>query len=460
MSNSTQRLVAALTALLLGLAMPAVAAPAQHTAATATDRPIVLDAVNKAASAYSNYSNPALERMFRAALVNTMHQSVRTADGTIYIKTGDIPAQWLRDSSAQARPYLLFAQSDKSVQSFFHGVIARQAKYLQIDPYANAFTKDYKVWEEKYELDSLAYPIDLAWLYWKVTGDSSVFTGSLSRGFDRALATMEKEQDHPRNSAYRHAGMPNLGRGSPVAYTGMIWTGFRPSDDACRYNFLIPAEMFAVVALGELAEIERSVYHDNVKAARALKLRSGVNAGIQRYGIVHTATYGDVYAYEVDGLGNADLVDDANIPSLLSAPFLGYVSTGDSVYQNTRRLILSSDDRNYHAGTIAQGVGSEHTHNGNIWPLALLMQWFTADSAVERQQALNQLLSSDPGDHLLHESFDPSNAASFTRRDFGWPNALFSEFVLTEFQGMTPLPVPFTIDLQAQPAPARPANRS
>jgi hypothetical protein len=298
------------------------------------------------------------------------------------------------------------------------------------------------VWEEKFELDSLAYPIDLAWMYWKVTGDRSIFTGSLSRGFDAALATMEKEQDHPQNSHYRHAGMPNHGAGNAVAHTGMIWTGFRPSDDACKYNFLIPAEMYAVVALGELAEIESSVYNDSAKAARALELRRQVNEGIQRYGVVHTPKYGEVYAYEVDGLGGVALQDDANIPSLLSAPYIGYLNTGDPLFQNTRRFALSTDNPNYHKGSIAAGVGSEHTHNANIWPLSLLMQWFTAGTAAERQDTLNELLASDPGDHKLHESFDPNNAGVYTRRDFGWPNALFGEFVLTTYSGMPPLPVP------------------
>jgi hypothetical protein len=458
MSNSRQRIAATLTALVLGFAMLAPARSAPHQAATKHDSPVVLTAVEEAARNYSNPNNPELELMMRAALVNTMHQSVRTADGTIYIKTGDIPAEWLRDSSAQARPYLLFARQDKSVQSFFRGVIARQGKYLAVDPYANAFTESYKVWEEKFELDSLAYPIDLAWMYWKVTGDRSIFTGSLSRGFDAALATMEKEQDHPRNSQYRHAGLPNHGAGNAVAHTGMIWTGFRPSDDACKYNFLIPAQMYAVVALGELAEIESSVYNDSAKAARALELRRQVNEGIQRYGVVHTQKYGDVYAYEVDGLGGVALLDDANIPSLLSAPYIGYLNAGDPLFQNTRRFVLSTDNPNYHKGSIASGIGSEHTHNGNIWPLSLLMQWFTADTPAERQDTLKELLASDPGDHKLHESFDPNNVGAFTRRDFGWPNALFSEFVLTTYSGMPPLPVPPSAAASLPTAAPQPAG--
>src|SRR5579883_43573 len=233
----------------------------------------------------------------------------------------------------------------------------------------------------------------------------------------------------------------------PAEYTGMIWTGFRPSDDACRYNYLIPAEMMAVVALGELEEIERDVYHNLIKAQRAASLRSEVQNGIQTYGEVLTPNYGYVYAYEVDGFGNAVLMDDANIPSLLSAPYIGYTKATSTVYQNTRRYLLSKDNPYYYTGSVARGIGSAHTPDNYVWPLALIMQGMTSTNPQERQDVLNQLLASDPGDHLLHEAFDPNAPTKFTRRDFGWPNALFSEFIMTSFNGVPPLPTGSTADL-------------
>src|ERR1700738_1848529 len=252
---------------------------------------VELDAVSKAAAGYT-VGDPKLESMYRAALLNTNKQVTVTSDGTVYVKTGDIPAEWLRDASVQVRPYLFFAKSDPAVAALLRGSIARMGKYMQIDPYANAFTLNYRTWEVKFELDSLAYPITLAWTYWKQTGDTSVFTGDLSLGFDAALLTMEREQDHPRNSKYTHPQLPNGGKGNPVAYTGMIWSGFRPSDDACSYNYLIPSEMMAVVALGNLEEIERDVYHNIIKAQRAKALRDQVQTGIQTYGVVFFPNYG------------------------------------------------------------------------------------------------------------------------------------------------------------------------
>ena len=406
-----------------------------------------LQSIERAADAYHN-SNEHLQEMFRAALLDTGKLAEYAPDGTAYVKTGDIPAEWLRDASAQARPYLFFAKDDPDTRSLLRAIIARMVKYVQVDPYANAFTLDYRVWEEKFELDSLAYPVTLAWSYWKTTGDSSVFTADYQKALDSTLATMQREQDHPRNSRYLHKELANDGKGRPTGYTGMIWTGFRPSDDACYYNFLIPSEMFAVVALGDMSEIERDVYHNVIKANEAKALRDEVQRGIQTYGLVLVPKYGYIYAYEVDGLGHAILTDDANVPSLLSAPYIGYTGPGDRYYENTRKFLLSQDNPSFYQGSVARGIGSFHTPDHWVWPLALIMQGLTSTTDSEKQDVLAQLLASDPGDHLLHESFDPDDPKRFTRQDFGWPNALFSEFVLTQLQGVAEIPMGNTSDLE------------
>lgn len=421
----------------LALALVATIAPAA---------PLELPSIEREAQTYTS-TDPHLQEMFRAALLDTGNLVQQAPDGTAYVITGDIPAEWLRDASAEVRPYLYFAQDDPTVRQLLRGIIERMARYIQVDPYANAFTLDYRVWEEKFELDSLSYPVTLAWSYWKATGDSSIFNGDFQRALDAVLVTMEREQNHPRDSRYTHKELYN-GTGRPVAYTGMIWTGFRPSDDACYYNFLIPSEMFAVVALGDIAEIERSVYHNLVKSNEALALRAEVQRGIQTYGLVYVPKYGYVYAYEVDGLGHAILTDDANIPSLLSAPYLGYATPDDQYYLNTRSFLLSQDNPSFYQGKYARGIGSFHTPNNWVWPLALVMEGLTARTQAEKEDVLKELLDSDPGDHLLHESFDVNDPSRFTRQDFGWPNALFSEFILTQFQGDPEIPMGNTSDLE------------
>jgi meiotically up-regulated gene 157 (Mug157) protein len=405
-----------------------------------------LRSIEKAAADYRS-PNGHLQDMFRAALLDTSRLAEYAPDGTAYIETGDIPAEWLRDASAQARPYLYFAKDDTDVRSLLRAIIARMVKYVQLDPYANAYTLDYRVWEQKFELDSLAYPTAFAWSYWKTTGDASIFNGDFSNMLDDVLSTMQREQNHPRNSRYTHKELPADGFGRPTGYTGMIWTGFRPSDDACYYNFLIPSEMFAVVALGDMSDIELNVYHNVVKAREAKALRDEVQRGIQTYGLVLVPKYGYIYAYEVDGLGHA-ILTDANIPSLLAAPYFGYTTANDRYYENTRRFLLSQDNPSFYQGHVARGIGSYHTPDHWIWPLALIIQGMTTTSGTEKQDVLTQLLASDPGDHLLHESFNPDNPQQYTRRNFGWPNALFSEFVMTQLQGVPEIPMGDTVDLE------------
>ncbi len=398
-----------------------------------------IDSISRAAADYQS-PNPHLQEMFRAALLDTTKLAQFAPDGTAYVKTGDIPAEWLRDASAQVRPYLYYAKNDPAVRNVLRRILARQAKYLQVDPYANAFTLDYHVWEQKFELDSLAYPVTLAWSDWRITGDTSIFTADESRALDAVLATMEREQDHPRDSRYTHRELFG-GKGRPVGYTGMIWTGFRPSDDACYYNYLIPSEMFAVVALNDIAQIERDVYHNPRKAHKVRSLRDQVQQGILRYGLIRSPKYGYVYAYEVDGLGNAILTDDANVPSLLSAPYIGYTRDDDPYYVDTRAFLLSLDNPSFYTGHVARGIGSYHTPDHWVWPLAMVMEGLTSSSNVEKEDVLNQLLAADPGDHLLHESFDPNDPRRFTRPDFGWPNALFSEYIMTSFEGDAQIPM-------------------
>ncbi|OOG45485.1 glycoside hydrolase family 125 protein [Rhodanobacter sp. C01] len=397
-----------------------------------------------AAAAYRN-SNPALQAMVRSALLNTGTQIVAADDGTAYVKTGDIPAEWLRDSSVQVEATYLDYAHDPQVRALFKAVIQRQAKYLIVDPYANAFKQDYTVWERKFELDSLCYPVLLAWKYYRVTGDASVFTPELRQAFLRVLDVMKIEQDHRRSSRYRFKSDTEEAGVNPVADTGMIWTGFRPSDDPCVYNYLIPAEMMAVQALSALMDIA-AIYHDPRMAARAGKLRRQVHAGIQKYGIVKGPDGKPIYAYEVDGLGHANLMDDANLPNLLSAPYFGYVGIDDPIYRNTRHFVLSRANPFYYSGPLAAGLGSPHTPVGMIWPLGLLAEGFTTNDRAEQQRVLAMLLASDPGDHRLHESFDPRDPTKFTRDDFGWPNAFFTEYI-AKLHGALAHPTPSTAGL-------------
>ena len=397
-------------------------------------------------------TRPKLARLYQSCFPNTLETTTELLeDGTTFVFTGDIPAMWLRDSAAQVRQYLPLAREDAALRHIIAGLIRRQFRYIAIDPYANAFNREANgrcwevddterndwVWERKYELDSLCYPIQLSWRYWRETGDASVFDAEWKASLGIILDLLAKEQDHWEKSSYRfqrHCNMDsetlaNEGMGGEVAHTGMSWCGFRPSDDACRYNYLVPANMFAAVVLDQAAQIATTVYRDGALGERASALGREIRDGIERFGIVEHPVFGRMYAYETDGLGHHNLMDDANVPSLLSAPYLGYVAADDPVYLNTRRFVLSRENPHYCEGTHARGIGSPHTPPGYIWHIALSMQALTATDPAQVRGLIDMIERTDADTGFMHEGFDPDDPTKFTRPWFAWANSLFAELL-------------------------------
>lgn len=393
-----------------------------------------------------------LQSMFKNCFENTLVTTTElTGDGDTFVFTGDIPAMWLRDSSAQVRHYIPFAGQDEALAEIISGLIKRQIKYINIDPYANAFNREangkcYRlditersrwVWERKYELDSLCYPMQLAYLYWKAAGRVDIFDDAFRKAMETIVDLWTVEQRHPEKSRYRFQRnsslesetLSNGGLGGETGYTGMTWSGFRPSDDACKYGYLIPANMFAVIVLGYMGQIAAEVYEDKRLEYKAANLKEEIDGGIQTYGVYRHPIYGRIYAYETDGLGNYNLMDDANVPSLLSIPYLGYRDENDPIYINTRRFILSEDNPYYYRGIFADGIGSPHTPKGYIWHMALCMQALTSKDRDEIEKILGQLESTDNDTGFMHEGFNPDKPAEFTRPWFAWANSLFAELI-------------------------------
>lgn len=336
---------------------------------------------------------------------------VREPDRTTYVSTGDIDAMWLRDSSVQALSYV----TDRDLT---RGVIARQERLIAMNAYANAFLRDYKVAEEKFELDSLAFPVKLVARYVKTTGDRSVLDASFRDELRTILETFATEMNHDRYSGYRrneHTHAENI---------NLIWSAYRPSDDPQTYNYNIPENMLAAVALRTMAGFFRD-YRDFARAQRAEAMAGRIENAVRTYGVFDTK-YGRIYAYEVDGLGRALFMDDANMPSLLSIPLIGF-PYDKGVYARTRSFILSGANPYYYRGRYAAGVGSPHTPQGFVWPMSLIVEYRTAEREDERSSMVRQLAVSHAGDGALHESFDANNPRRFTRSRFGWVNALFEQ---------------------------------
>ncbi len=396
---------------------------------------------------------PVIADMFKATYLNTIETTVKLDEHGAFVITGDIPAMWLRDSSAQVRHYLNLTKDDADICSLVSSLIKRQAYCILDDPYANAFNQTKKegghyadttefdnpmAWERKYEVDSLCYPVNLAYHFMKASGTTEHLDETFKQACLTILDTFETEQYHAEKSKYRFSRVncpPSDtlkcdGMGTPVAYTGMTWSGFRPSDDACELHYLIPSEMFAVVILGYMAEIAETVWNDGAMAERALKLRGEIDAGIKKFGTFDHPEFGTIYAYEADGLGNQNFMDDANVPSLLSLPYLGYCSADDEIYQNTRRFILSKNNPYYYEGTAAKGIGSPHTPKNYIWHVSLAMQGLTSACDDEVNAILDLFETTTAGTGLMHEGFHVDNPDKFTRSWFAWANSIFAEFVI------------------------------
>lgn len=398
--------------------------------------------------------HPKLQKLFRNCFPNTLETTTKLLDdGTTFVFTGDIPAMWLRDSVEQVIHYVPFAKEDKELQRIIGGLIARQMFYINIDPYTNAFNetandKHYRatdhcdlspwMWERKYELDSLCFPVKLAYSFWRATGLDSVFDEASYQALNRVLQVIKTEQRHMEQSPYffvrqtiqETETLQNDGKGMPVNYTGMTWSGFRPSDDACLFGYNIPSNMFAVVILGYIREIALEVFKDERMAERAEKLRKEIDYGIRTYGIVDHPKFGKIYAYETDGFGNYCLMDDAGTPGLLSIPYIGYVSAEDPIYQNTRRFALSFDNPFYFEGKFAKGIGSPHTPGGYVWHMALSMQALTSTDDQEIKELIDTLISTDADTGYMHEGFHPDNPADFSREWFAWSNSLFASLIV------------------------------
>ena len=401
-------------------------------------------------------ADPELAWMFENCFPNTLDTTVRcgTLEGKpdTFVITGDIDAMWLRDSTAQVWPYLPLAKSDEKLRAMIEGVVRRQTRCILIDPYANAFNfgptgsewaKDRtrmkpELHERKWEIDSLCYPVRLAHGYWKRTGDASIFDADWRQAAALVVRTFREQQrlhdrgpySFQRVTATPGDSMPGGGYGNPTRPCGLIHSGFRPSDDACIFPFLIPSNLFAATALDHLFEIHRAATKDAAAASECAALRDQVREALRKYATAVKPQYGEVYAYEADGFGNQLFQDDANVPSLLSLPYLGCCRVDDPLYQRTRKLVLSADNPYYFRGKAAEGLGGPHSGLNMIWPLGIVTRALTSQDEHEIAACLAALKATHAGAGFMHESFSKDDAAKFTRPWFAWANTLFGELIL------------------------------
>lgn len=292
--------------------------------------------------------------------------------------------------------------------------------------------------ERKWEIDSLCYPVRLAYHYWKTTGDTSVFDADWKKAMGLVIQTFKEQQRKDGLGPYKFQRVTerqldtvnNDGYGNPVKPVGLIVSTFRPSDDATTFQFLVPSNFFAVTSLNQIAEIAEKVVRDNALAAESKALADEVYNALKQYAVVEHPKYGKVYAFEVDGFGNAYFMDDANIPSLLALPYLDGVEKSDPIYQNTRKLVWSEDNPYFFRGTAGEGIGGPHIGYDMVWPMSIIMRAQTSDSDDEIRDCLRMLRDTDGDTGFMHESFHKDDPAKFTRKWFAWVNTLFGELIV------------------------------
>ena len=409
------------------------------------------------AEVQKNIGNKEIAWMFGNCFPNTLDTTVDhtliNGNPDTYVITGDIDAMWLRDSSAQVWPYLPLCKEDPELKAMIQGVINRQAKCILKDPYANAFYKDESkvsewskdetkmqpgIHERKWEIDSLCYPIRLAHGYWKETGDNTPFDDKWLEAMKLVLKTFSEQQrmhdkgpySFMRSSKYATDSVPMSGYGYPAKPNGLICSMFRPSDDATVYPYLVPSNIFAAGALMMLSEIldgsPAIAFRDQVK-----QMSIQITEAIEANALIYNLSYGRIFAYEVNGYGSHNLMDDANVPSLLSLTYLlpETMKKNEAVYTNTRAYALSENNPFFFKGKAGEGIGGPHVGMDMIWPISIIMRGLTSNDDSEIRNCIDTLQHTHAGTGFMHESFYKDDPKKFTRSWFAWANTLFGEFI-------------------------------
>lgn len=392
------------------------------------------------------------ENCYPNTLDTTVTHSIINGKPDTFVITGDINAMWLRDSTAQVWPYLPLIHDDEKLRQLIAGVINRQTRCILIDPYANAFndgpTGSYwekdetemkpELHERKWEIDSLCYPVRLAYGYWKTTGDASLFDANWVQAMKLIYKTFVEQQRKENHGPYKFGRKTSWqldtlaggGYGNPVKPVGLICSMFRPSDDATTFPFLVPSNFFAVVALRQLTELFGEVIKDKSTAFDFMMLGDEIEEALQKYAVAEHLEFGKIFPYEVDGFGNKLFMDDANVPSLLSLPYLSAVDINDENYLRTRKFLFSESNPFYFKGNAGEGIGGPHAGFGKIWNLSIIMRGLTSTDENEMLACLKSLKATHADTGFMHESFDKDDSTKFSRSWFAWANTLFGEFII------------------------------
>jgi len=426
----------------------------------------------------SKFKDKILYKIFLNCYPNTLDTTVdyNPEKNETFIITGDIKAMWLRDSSLQIYPYLKHCSKDKNLSNMIKGLFKKQILYILFDPYANAFNKvplkspwstdiTYKrdnlgnfenamnpyLWERKYELDSLMFPLFSMSTYYQLTKDFSVFNlPNFFEMLNRIISLIKKEKrgtdeenenEGPEYSFQRIIAEPfdslHFGRGNPCKTCGLIKTSFRNSDDSALFPYNIPENCLLVSTFKLLKECFNDEFMDKQLKIKFESVQNDVDdiintveKAIYEYGVITDTKNGEKYfAFEVDGYGNYYFMDEPGYPNLISLPFFKFCSSSNEIYINTRKRILSERNPYFIKGKCGIGCSSSHSYRRYIWPLFTIMQGLTSNDEEEIKNCLKMLVQSAGDKYFIHESYDVDDANKFTREWFAWANSFFGVFI-------------------------------
>jgi len=410
--------------------------------------------------------DPDIARLFENTFPNTLDTTVRyysQEHNLAFIITGDITAQWLRDTANQFAHYGSLLGSDPELAKLVKAVINNEARYVSQYPYCGSFqpppesglapshndwadgvtvnppVDNQTVFECKYELDSLCGFLKLSRLYYRNTKDTSFMNDNWRMAVDQIFRVINEQsqptfdEDFNFISFYNWTGgngalspmVDNRGNGEPKAFTGLVGTHHRPSDDLSVFAFLTPANAMLSVELKNLADIL-----DETRQLRNVSQQAKEWSTKIHDAIFDTTVVDNIFAYETNGFGGRYVMDDANVPSLISLPYLGFLDKRHPAYTATRKVLLSPKNPYFSAGKKFRGIGGPHVDPWHPWPMSQISAIFGTNDDQEILTSLYLIANNTAGLGLIHESQSIYDEKDYTRSWFAWANSYFAEMVL------------------------------
>ena len=376
-----------------------------------------------------------------------------------FIYSTNLPVMWPSQACMQIYPYIRHCSNDKDLSKLITSIFNRMLKYILLDPFANAFvlkntvvspfmgdvtfkkTTENKfmhsmggeVWERKFCLNSLIFPLFIMCKYNSITKDFSFINELFFKALIEVIKVIKNElrdtDEENCNDGPQYFFQRNTHESFDTLHFGRGKSYFRCSEDMCLFPYNIPENALAYVTFKSLKSMLENFQKNMKYNSLILELENISNnlyKGINQYGIIKDQETGEkFFAYEIDGYGNYYFMDEPRYPSLLSLPFFGFCDYNDEIYLNTRKRILSRKNPYYIVGKCGEGESSAHSFRHYNGTLFTIMRALTSEDKKEMNDCLSILEKSSNGINYLHEYFDINDFNFFVNASFPYANSFF-----------------------------------